>query len=157
MEVVAWASYTYLEGRAPQPASSTTHLRATNVADPVPQFGAISAWIRVMSGVQEPVKLTGFGLNQMEPKYVQPANIPETAPLHHFGLNMMVPGWTSPLMREVNPVTIKKMGKVTSVTISRRESLTSVTLPAMPGPGATRVAARRIPDLLDEPREETTG
>ena len=70
-------------------------------AGSVPQFGTISAWIRMMSGAQEPAKQTGFGLNKLESKYVQPANITEPAPLHHFCLNMMVPGWTSTLTGEV--------------------------------------------------------
>ena len=91
---------------AQQPMSNRSNTQVSYLS--VPQFGTIPARINMIGGLQEPAKLTGLGLNQMEPKYVQPANIQEPATLHHFGLNMMVPVWTSPLTREVTSISLSR-------------------------------------------------
>ena len=62
--------------------------------------------INMMGGLVEPNRIgLRFGLNQMEPEYIQPTNIAEPTPLQHLGLNMMVPARPSPQAREVTPVT----------------------------------------------------
>ena len=99
----------------------------------------------------EPARLMGFGLNQMEPEYVQPANVAEPAPLHHLGLKMMIPTWPSPPMQEVTPVTTKQMREVTPITPSEGQEVTSVT--TKEGYGVTAVAAMSLPGWHPPPSE----
>ena len=140
----------YLEGGAlgaPQPAAAPSTAGNQEAA---PQFGTIPARFNMIGGSVEPNRIgLGFGLNQMEPEYVQPTNIAEPTPLQHLSLNMMVPAGPSPPTREVNPVTPKQMRGVTPVTPSEgREVLTSTTKEMY---GATTVATTERPGVPDKP------